>query len=62
MPTWFQYNHDQKKYFQKGISKDIMHIFQNDFHHEKGQILFLKLGNSASRNQIPHLITNYYTF
>ena len=30
-----------------------LYAFQNGFHHEKGQILFLKLGISALGHQIP---------
>ena len=35
------YNHERSKYFQKVISQDLMHAFQNGFHHKKDYILFL---------------------
>ena len=30
----------RSKYFQIGISQDLLYAFQNDFHHEKGHLLF----------------------
>ena len=64
------YNRERSKYFQKVISQDLMHAFQNGFHLKKGYILFLryvsmrhvkgsllKLDNPALGHQIPHLVT-----
>ena len=33
-----------------------MYAFQNDFHHEKGHILFLNSGISALGHQMPRLV------
>ena len=35
------YNHERSKYFEKVISQELMHAFQNGLHHNKGHILFL---------------------
>ena len=50
-------NLEWRKSFQKDISQDLMCALQNGFHHEKGHILFLKLGISALGHQIPRLVT-----
>ena len=36
------YIREQRKNFQKVISQDLMHAFQNGFHHKKDHILFLR--------------------
>ena len=36
-----------------------MYAFQNGFYHEKGHILFLKLGISALGHHIPRLVTKF---
>ena len=36
-----------------------MCALQNGFHHEKGHILFLKLGISTLGHQIPRLVTGF---
>ena len=51
---------ERSKYFEIGISQDKIYSFQNGFHHEKGHILFLKLGISALGHQMPRLVTNCY--
>ena len=35
------YNHERSKYFEKVISQELMHAFQNGLHHKKGHILFV---------------------
>ena len=50
-------NIEQSKYFQIGVSQDLMHIFQSGLHHEKVHILFLKQGITALGHQIPRLVT-----
>ena len=50
-------NLERSKYFEIGISQDKIYSFQNGFHHEKGHILFLKLGISALGHQMPRLVT-----
>ena len=41
MSEFTGYNREISKYFQKVISQDLMHAFQNGFYHIKGYILFL---------------------
>ena len=50
------YNHERSKYFQKIISLDLMHAFQNGFHLKKRSYSLLKLDNPALGHQIPRLV------
>ena len=50
---------ERSKYAEIGRSQELMYAFQNGFQHEKGHILFLKLGISTVVHQIPRLVFKF---
>ena len=62
MSEFLGYNHEWSKYFEKVISQELMHAFENGLHHKKGSYSLRKLNNPALGHQIPRLVTRMHAY